>query len=157
MSSSARFVVYPPSDHAVRYSASVSTPSRNVSTDTPFHVVSSFDHFVTQWMSTVNVSAGSCTNSSQGHDTGSSTAPCTVKLHSSSGVGGVGPALSTGKASVTYGPGGTRAGSAVGRRRPPKPRLIGDIAFVRYSTSWPFAVSLTSMFPRVAFEYGHTL
>ena len=81
-----------------------------MSTETPVHVVSSFDHFVTQWMSTVTVSAGSARNSSHGHDTGSSTAPWIVKLHSSSGVCGVGPAESTGKSRVTYWPGGTRAG-----------------------------------------------
>ena len=31
----------------------------NVSTDTPSHTVSSFVHFVTQWMSRVTVSRGS--------------------------------------------------------------------------------------------------
>ena len=45
-----------------------STPSSSTSTDTPVHVVSSFDHFVTQWMSTVNVSVGSARNSSQVHE-----------------------------------------------------------------------------------------
>ena len=90
-------------------------------------MVSSFDHLVTQWMSTVTVSEGSARNSSHVHDTGSSTAPRIVKLHSSSGVCGVGPADSTGKSGVTYCPGGTREGSATGRRRPIKPRLIGDI------------------------------
>jgi hypothetical protein len=73
-----------------------------VSTDTPVQVLSSLDHLVTQWMSTVTVFRGSATNSSHGHDTGSSTAPLIVKLHSSSGVGGVGPAGSTGKSGVTY-------------------------------------------------------
>ena len=73
-----------------------------MSTETPVHVVSSFDHLVTQWMSTVTVSAGRAMNSSHGHDTGSSTAPLIVKLHSSSGVCGVGPADSTGKSRVTY-------------------------------------------------------
>jgi hypothetical protein len=29
-----------------------------VSIETPVHVVSSFDHFVTQWMSTLTVSLG---------------------------------------------------------------------------------------------------
>src|SRR5207244_12560541 len=37
-----------------------------------------------------------------------------------------GPAESTGKSSVTYWPGGTRDGSASSRRRPRKPREIGD-------------------------------
>ena len=61
-----------------------------MSTETPFQLVSSFDHFVTQWMSVVIVSEGRATNSSHGHDTGSSTAPRIVKLHSSNGVWGVG-------------------------------------------------------------------
>jgi hypothetical protein len=43
-----RFVVQPPSEKAMRYSADVSTPSNNVSTDTPSHTVSSLLHFVTQ-------------------------------------------------------------------------------------------------------------
>src|SRR5205085_6648471 len=108
--------------------AAVLTFSSNVSTDTPFQLVSSFDHFVTQWMSSVTVSAGSATNSSHGQDTDCCTWPWIVKLHSSSGVCGVGPADSTGKSSVTYWPGGTREGSATGRRRPKKPRETGDIS-----------------------------
>ena len=32
--------------------------------ETPSQLVSSFDHFVTQWMSTVGSSVGSCRNSS---------------------------------------------------------------------------------------------
>ena len=89
-----------------------------MSTDTPFQVVSSLDHLVTQWMSTVTVSAGSPRNSCHGHDMGSSTWPWIVKPHSSSGVCGVGPADSTGKSVVRYCPGGMRDGSATGRRRP---------------------------------------
>src|SRR2546421_11039923 len=104
------------------YSALVSTPSSSVSSETPVHTVSSFDHLVTQWMSFVTVSLGSAWNSCQLHDTGSSTPPWIVKLHQSSGGGGVGPAESTGKASVTYCPRGARAGSTEGRRRPRKPR-----------------------------------
>jgi len=57
-----------------------------VSTETPVHVVSSFDHFVTQWMSTVKVSEGSARSSSHVQETASSTAPWMVRLHSSSGV-----------------------------------------------------------------------
>src|SRR4026209_2177989 len=107
-----------------------------MSTETPFQLVSSFDHFVTQWMSVVIVSEGRATNSSHGHDTGSSTAPRIVKLHSSNGVWGVGPAERTGKSPVTYCPGGTREGSASGCRRRWKPRLIGDIsALLRVRTS----------------------
>ena len=48
--------------------ASVATPSSSRSSDTPSHIVSSFVHFVTQWMSTVTVSAVSARNSSQLHD-----------------------------------------------------------------------------------------
>src|SRR3954470_11651186 len=91
-SSSARFVGEPPSHQAVRYAALLCTASSSVSTDTPFQLVSSFDHFVTQWMSVVIVSEGRATNSSHRHDSGSSTAPRIVKLHSSNGVWGVGPA-----------------------------------------------------------------
>src|SRR5690348_14821144 len=111
-------------------------PSSSVSTDTPRQAVSSFDHFVTQWMSTVMVTDGSARNCSHGQDTGSSTAPSIVKLHSSSGVCGVGPADRTGKSPVTYWPGGTRLGSATGRRLPLKPRLMGDIA-LNYPASTP--------------------
>jgi hypothetical protein len=103
------------------YIPSVSMPSSSVSKEIPLQVVSSFDHFVTQWMSTVTVSDGSARNSSHDHDLGSSTAPAMVKLHSSSGVLGVGPAESTGKSVSTYWPGGTRAGST-SARRPRKPR-----------------------------------
>src|SRR5438067_6227833 len=105
-------------------------PSSSVSRDTPVQVVSSFDHLVTQWMSTVTVSPGSARSSSHVHETGSSTAPWIVKLHQSIGWCGVGPAESTGKSSVTYWPGGTRDGSASARRRPWKPREIGDIVRV---------------------------
>src|SRR4051812_23636649 len=103
--------------------ASVSTAARRVSRDTPVHVVPSLDHLVTQWMSTVTFSDGSARNSSHGHDTGSATAPLIVKLHSSRGVRGVGPADRTGKSLTTYWPGGTRSGSTCGRR-PRKPREI---------------------------------
>ena len=75
--------------------------------------MSSFDHFVTQWMSTVGASAGSASSSSQVHETGSSTAPEMLNVHASSGVCGVGPADSTGKSRVTYWPGGTRVASTL--------------------------------------------
>src|SRR5512133_2044517 len=105
-------------------------PSSSVSKEIPLQVVSSFVHFVTQWMSTVTVSDGSARNSSHDHDLGSSTAPAIVKLHSSSGVLGVGPADSTGNSVSTYWPGGTRVGSTPARR-PRKPRDTRDIAFLR--------------------------
>src|SRR5829696_6749590 len=76
----------------MRYSAAVSTPSSNVSTETPSHLVSSLDHLVTQWMSLVISSEGSPINSSHVHFLGSSTSPTTEKSHSSREVRGVGPA-----------------------------------------------------------------
>src|SRR3954452_18032200 len=93
------------------------TASSSVSTDTPFQAVSSFDHLVTQWTSTVNVSEGSAVNPPHDQDTGFSTTPRMAKSHSASGVRGVGPAESTGKSLTTYWPGGTRAESTSGRRR----------------------------------------
>jgi hypothetical protein len=84
---------------------------------TPVHVVSSFDHLVTQWMSTVNVSCGSARNFSHDHRRVSSTAPSISSDHSSSGVRGVGPADSTGKSGVRYCPGGIREASASAVRR----------------------------------------
>src|ERR671927_522280 len=89
------------------YSAAVSTPSSNVSTEIPSHLVPSFDHLVTQWMSFVTSSEGSCLNSSHVHLLGSSTSPTMEKSHSPSGVRGVGPAESTGKPSTRYCPGGS--------------------------------------------------
>ena len=50
------------------YSPSVSIPSSSVSSDTPVHAVSNFDHFVTQWMSLITISAGSAVSSSQVHE-----------------------------------------------------------------------------------------
>src|SRR3954452_8261573 len=102
--------------------------------ETPVQVVPSLDHLVTQWMSTVTVSERSAMNSAHGHDTGWSTAPLIKKLHSSSGVCGVGPADSTGKSRTTCCPGGTRAEST-SARRPRKPGEIGDIGIVSFR--WP--------------------
>src|SRR6266850_4999564 len=109
------------------YSALVSTPSSSVSSETPRHDVSSFDHFVTQWMSTVIRSLGRAVNCSHVHDFGSSTSPRISKLHRSIGWWGVGPSDSTGKSCVTYWPGGTRAASAPSLRRPRNPREIGGV------------------------------
>src|SRR5262249_28992765 len=120
-----RFVVYPPSLEASAYPALVSTPSSSVSTETPVQVVSSFDHLVTQWMSTVTVSVGRVRNSSQLHERSRSTAPLIVKLQAPSEWYGVGPAESTGKSSVRYWPGGTRAGSASTRCFLWNPRVNG--------------------------------
>jgi hypothetical protein len=84
---------------------------------TPVHAVSSLDHLVTQWMSTVNVSDGRARNSCHDHRSVPSTAPSIARDHSSSGVRGVGPADSTGKSRVRYCPGGIREASASGLRR----------------------------------------
>jgi hypothetical protein len=70
--------------------AFVSTSSSSVSSETPRQVVSSFDHFVTQWMSTVIRSLGSALNCSHVQDLGSSTSPRISKLHASIGRWGVG-------------------------------------------------------------------
>src|SRR5918995_2326543 len=102
------------------YSAVVSTPSRRVSTETPSHMVPSFDHLVTQWISLVISSEGSARNSSQLHLLGSSISPTMEKSHSSSGVRGVGPAERTGKPSSRYCPGGSAVSCLL--RRPKKPR-----------------------------------
>src|SRR5215213_8568402 len=104
----------------MKYSAAVSTPSSKVSTETPSHLVSSFDHLVTQWISLVISSEGSCVNSSQVQRLGSSTSPTIEKSHSSSGVWGVGPAERTGKPSSRYWPGGSLSSCLL--RRPKKPR-----------------------------------
>src|ERR671932_2477287 len=104
------------------YSAAVSTPCWKVSTDTPSHLVPSFDHLVTQWMSVLISSLGSVRNSSHVHRLGSSTSPTIEKSHWSRRVRGVGPAERTGKPSTRYWPGGSCVPCSVGRRRPLKPR-----------------------------------
>src|SRR5918999_5601009 len=110
------------------WSAALSTPSRRVSMETPFQLVPSFDHFVTQWMSTVTSSAGRAVNSSQLQPRGLSTWPRISKRHSSRPMRGVGPADRTGKSRVMYWPGGTRSlgASASSRRRNPREmKVIG--------------------------------
>src|SRR5215218_5325157 len=87
--------------------------------ETPSHLVPSFDHLVTQWMSFVISSEGSCLNSSQVHLLGSSISPTMEKSHSSSGVRGVGPAESARKPSTRYCPGGSAVSWLL--RRPLKP------------------------------------
>src|SRR5215208_3824676 len=87
--------------------------------ETPSHLVPSFDHLVTQWMSLVISSEGSWLNSSQVHLLGSSISPTMEKSHSSIGVRGVGPAESTGKPSSRYCPGGSAVSWLL--RRPKKP------------------------------------
>src|SRR4029077_4880133 len=99
-----------------------------VSSETPVQVVSSLDHFVTQWMSTVTLSLGSLRNSSQVHTFGSSTSPTIENVHSDRGRRGVGPADSTGKSFTRCWPGGTRELLAVSRRLPLNPREMNAIA-----------------------------
>src|SRR6266702_8387938 len=113
-------VVYPPSLKATTYSAAVSTPAINVSTDTPFQAVSSFDHLVTQWMSTLMSSVGRLLNSSQAHVFGWSISPLMVKVHFARSTRGVGPAERTGKSLTVCWPGGTRELLSGSRRRPLK-------------------------------------
>src|SRR5258708_14617515 len=108
-------------------SAAVSTPSRIVSTDTPFQTVSSLVHLVTQWMSFVISSVGSLRNSSQVHFLGWSISPSTANVHSVNATRGVGPADRTGKSFTTYCPGGTRELLAVSLRLPRKPREMKDM------------------------------
>jgi hypothetical protein len=76
--------------------------SSSVSTETPFHLVSSLLHFVKQWMSTVTSSAGSAVYSSHVPERASPAAPWIEDAHSSSGVRGVGPADRTGKPRSWY-------------------------------------------------------
>src|SRR5438093_5945450 len=103
-------------------SAAVSTPSIRVSTLTPFQLVSSFDHLVTQWMSLVTVSVGRAWNSFQVQRLGSSISPSMENVHRSTSTRGVGPAERTGKSVTKYCPGGTRGLDAVSRRLPRNPR-----------------------------------
>src|SRR3712207_9577757 len=115
MSSSGRLVVYPPSLYWTTCSAAVSTPSSRVSTDTPRQTVSTFDHFVTQWMSQVTSSLGSARNSSHVQRRGSSSSPTTEKSHRSRGVWGGGAAGRAGKPRGKDWARGGRAG--MGERR----------------------------------------
>src|SRR5262245_14948245 len=75
-------------------------------------------------MSTVSLVRGSAWNSSQVHLPTRDPPSCKARVHLSSGVCGVGPALRTGKSSVTYWPGGTRFSSPLACRRPVKPLVV---------------------------------
>src|SRR6266699_2442704 len=108
-------------------SAAVSTPCIRTSTETPFQVVSSFDHLVTQWMSLVTISDGSAANSLHVQRFGSSISPSIEKVHWSRLTRGVGPADRTGKSFTRYWPGGKRELEAVSRRRTLKPREMKPI------------------------------
>src|SRR2546427_5799243 len=109
------------------YSAAVSTPSINVSSETPFQFLSTFDHFVTQWMSLVPVSDGRARSSFHVQRLGSSISPSIENDHWSRFGRGVGPAERTGKSLTRYWPGGRRELDAVSRRRPLKPREMNPI------------------------------
>src|SRR5512142_2538333 len=91
-------------------------PRSSVSIETPSHLVSNFDHLVTQWMSTVGVSCGSACSSYHDHRFEWPLPSLIVKSHVVSDVRGVGPADNTGKSRVSYCPGGSRPGGASGRR-----------------------------------------
>src|SRR4051794_26604900 len=80
-------------------------------TRTPRQVVSSLLQRVTQWMSTVTSVCGSAISSSQESCSSSSTWPKSWKSQVERSIGGLGPTVRTGKRSVRYWPGGTRAGS----------------------------------------------
>src|SRR5215211_9175516 len=133
------------------YSAAVSTSSRSVSTETPSHLVPSFDHLVTQWMSVVISSEGSSLNSSHTHVFGSSTSPTMEKSHSSTGVRGVGPAESTGKPSTRYWPGGRETSLSLCLRRPRNPREKNP-SLMSY-TSWLFRLYSSAPIVRMARLY----
>ena len=95
-------MVYPPVECAITNSYSVSTSLNSVSSDTPRHVVPSFDQRVTQWMSVVMSSAGSAMNSSHVQLVTTSDSVRMPKVHSGVAMRGVGPAESTGKSAVRY-------------------------------------------------------
>ena len=79
-------------------------------TGTPVQVVSSFDQRVTQWMSSVTSRCGSAISSSHESFSSFSTSPKTVRSQVARSYFGFGPTVRTGKRSVRYWPGGTRAG-----------------------------------------------
>src|ERR671911_3171149 len=109
--------------------------------ETPSHLVPSFDHLVTQWMSLVISSEGSWLNSSQVHLLGSSTSPTMEKSHSSIGVRGVGPAESTGKPSSRYCPGGSAVSWVLRRPKKPLEKNPSVITFPPRSSSRALALA----------------
>src|SRR5690242_11157910 len=99
--------------------------SSSVSTDTPCQAVSSLDHLVTQWISTVTSWLGRARNSAQLQVFCCPPRPM-EKLQRSRAVCGVGPADKTGKSLVMYWPGGTRPALPAGSWRLRRnPREIG--------------------------------
>src|SRR5260370_14253516 len=77
-------------------------------------------------MSLVTCSVGSLRNSSHDQLRGLSISPSMTKLHSATGIRGVGPADNTGKSLTRYCPGGKRELLAVSRRLPRNPRDMND-------------------------------
>src|SRR5215211_5156786 len=114
--------------------------------ETPSHLVPSFDHLVTQWMSFVISSERSCLNSSQVHLLGSSISPTMEKSHSSSGVRGVGPAERTRKPSTRYCPGGSAVSWLL--RRPLKP-LEKNPSAITFTSSIPYPYPGPCEFPSI--------
>src|SRR5215831_16045610 len=111
-------------------------PANIVSRETPSQTVPSFDHRVTQCMSTVMVSAGNSRNDFQFHRRKTSVPSSIVNSHLSRGTRGVGPADRTGKSVVRYWPGSSFASDAL--RRPEKPREMVPMqtdSFVQRSRS----------------------
>src|SRR3712207_1116152 len=108
--------------------------------ETPSHLVPSFDHLVTQWMSLVISSEGSCLNSSHVHLLGSSISPTMEKSHSPRGVRGVGPAERTGKPSSKYWPGGSVVSWLLRRPKKPlekNPSVIAFTSLIAYPYTCP--------------------
>src|SRR4051812_13229281 len=96
--------------------------ANNVSSETPSHCMSNFDHVVTQWIAPSYLSCGSACISSHVHVVGDATSPSTVNVQSAVSIFGVTSAVRTGHDfPVSYCPGGKR-GSRL-RPRPLKPRV----------------------------------
>src|SRR5258708_7237543 len=93
---------------------------------TPLHVVSSFDHLVTQWMSPCQVVWGRASNSVQLQLARGFGPSSIVNRQLARSTRGVGPFASTGKSSVWYCPGGNRRAISALGRRPENPRVVID-------------------------------
>src|ERR1700751_4351108 len=107
------------------YEELVFTPASRVSRETPSQDVPSFDHRVTQCISTVMVSVGNSRNDFQSHFRRIFLPSSITNSHWSSDTCGVGPADKTGTSVVRYCPGGSFTSAAL--RRPVKPREMVPI------------------------------
>src|SRR6476619_540348 len=114
-----------------------------VSSETPSHDVPSFDHLVTQCMSTVKVSVGNSRNDFQSHFRRTFVPSSITNSQRSSDMCGVGPADKTGKSVVRYCPGGSFTSAAL--RRPENPREIIPI----YTS--PYLVKVSDSFANPPF------